>query len=192
MAQRYFSPSTSGFYVEGVNPTIPADRVAVADALYTDLMNAQQRGKIIRWDAATRQPVAVDRVAQTLATRKDAVWARVKGLRESKKAAGLRIASIGRFDTDKDSRFNIASAAATAQSILLMLPIPAWSIDWTLSDNSRVTLTAAKMVTVQRAVVDYVSAVYARAAALRAAINAAPNDAALAAIDITAGWPSNG
>lgn len=96
--QRYFSPSTGGFYSDAINGArqieapqtaaeikagkrprlidnpdcnLPADAVPITDARFTELMQAQAEGKAIV--AAGSNPVAVNRVpdpAEVLAARR--------------------------------------------------------------------------------------------------------------------------
>jgi hypothetical protein len=68
-------------------------------------------------------------------------------------------------------------------------PWPA-GFDWIAADNSHVPLDAAAMYAFGRAVADYVSACVLRLRALKDAIAAAADRAALDAIDVTAGYPA--
>lgn len=62
--QRTYSASTGGFYLEGINETIPDDAVAVTEAEFAALMAAQAKGQEIRPDA-NGKPVAAAHVATT-------------------------------------------------------------------------------------------------------------------------------
>lgn len=58
--QRYYSATSGGFLLEGINP-IPADGVPVTDADFDTLLAAQAAGKEIRTGADGR-PVAAERI----------------------------------------------------------------------------------------------------------------------------------
>jgi hypothetical protein len=45
----FYSPTTSGFYVDEIHKKMPEDVVAVTDAEYRYLMEGQALGKIIVW-----------------------------------------------------------------------------------------------------------------------------------------------
>ena len=62
--QRSYSATTGGFYLEGIDKTIPTDAVAVTEAEFADLMAAQAEGLEIRPDA-NGKPVAAAHVATT-------------------------------------------------------------------------------------------------------------------------------
>ena len=55
----YFSKTTNGFYISGINPTIPEDAVPVTDADYLALFSTPYQSKIIKPDA-NGYPVLVD------------------------------------------------------------------------------------------------------------------------------------
>ena len=64
-----------------------------------------------------------------------------------------------------------------------------YSITWTMLDNSTKTLNAVEMIEVGLAVLAHVDACHNKARAFRTEIEAAADEAALLAIDVTAGWP---
>jgi hypothetical protein len=117
-----------------------------------------------------------------------AAWERVKALRDQHKAAGVTVANVGPVQTDDVSTANITGLVVMANVALAQQT--AFSEPFTLADNTVVTFDAPGMIAMGVAVGQYVAAVYARARALRDQIFAADVTAdALAAIDVTAGWP---
>ncbi|PXA90002.1 hypothetical protein DMC47_28125 [Nostoc sp. 3335mG] len=64
-----------------------------------------------------------------------------------------------------------------------------FSIDWTMQDNSSATHDAAAMIRLGVSIGQHVAACHAVALAKRAAIEAAADATALAAIDVAGGWP---
>ncbi|AAS95579.1 tail assembly protein [Nitratidesulfovibrio vulgaris] len=56
--QRYHSPSTGGFYLDGVHSDIPADAIPITDSEHVDLTDALAQGCIIKMDAEGRPCVA--------------------------------------------------------------------------------------------------------------------------------------
>lgn len=114
------------------------------------------------------------------------VWDRVKAQREAAIDAGAPTPH-GAVDSDTDGRSNVAGAALSA-NIALSSGQP-YSITWTMLDNSTKTLNAVEMIEVGLAVLAHVDACHNKARAFRTEIEAAADEAALLAIDVTAGWP---
>lgn len=85
--------------------------------------------------------------------------------------------------TDAVSQTKIIGAVVGAQID------PTSTIQWKMADGEFVTLDAAAMVALATAMRAHVQACFDNEATLRAQIEAAPNDAAVAAIDILTGWP---
>lgn len=114
-----------------------------------------------------------------------------KRVRRKRTGQGVMLPGFGRVQTDsgplRDSLGAIARAAARAAR---HLDDETWSIDWKLADNSSVLLNAAQMVALGDLTDDHEQACRAAAEPILAAIEAAPDAAALAAIDINAGYPA--
>lgn len=96
----------------------------------------------------------------------------------------------GRVDTTPDSQLKL-NGAATMALIAKMTGQP-FALAWTMADNSTVTLNADEMIAVASAAGVHVSACHERARILKAAIDAAQDQAELDAIDIASGWPDLG
>lgn len=123
-----------------------------------------------------------------LADRKKRLWESVKQTREVKIGGGVNVPGIGLFQTDDRSRDNIAGAA-TASLIAQAANAP-FSLQWTLADNTVVTLSAAQVQAVGMAVMSHVAACHAVGQTLRGQIDAATTHAALDSINIPgANWP---
>lgn len=149
------------------------------------------------WDAATQSCHQTDRAPDPAIDEIDpSTWtwrksltilrararARVNAEREARKDAGCDTA-IGRVDSDPVSRANV-TGAATAAMIAQAAGAP-FEINWTLADNSTVTLDAAATIGMGLAVLAHVSAVHDQATALKAAIDAAETAEAIEAVV----WP---
>jgi hypothetical protein len=55
-----FSPSTKGFYLEGLHSVIPSDAVKITEAEYTSLMGKLQGGQVISFANGKPTTIAVD------------------------------------------------------------------------------------------------------------------------------------
>lgn len=121
--------------------------------------------------------------------------AKVNELRDDKQN-GPAPTPFGLVDNDDSSKIKITGAVTMA--MLAMQQNATFSVDWTMHDNSIVTLDQVKMLQLGEAAGSYVSEIHAHATALKAQIDAiavgtgdlATAVAALDAIDITVGWPS--
>lgn len=117
---------------------------------------------------------------------REAHWADARRYRERCTNGGC-VTSWGRVDTDDDSRLKISGAVQMA--MLAQMAGDPYSIDWTMSDNSQVTLDAVGMLQMGVSVGEHVKLCHANGTSIRTAIEAAADETALAAIDITAGYP---
>lgn len=122
---------------------------------------------------------------------KGALREEAKRVRRKRIGQGITVAGIGAIQTDsgpgRDSLAAIERYASLAARHLD--DDPPWSIDWTPVDNIEVALSAAQMVAVGDAAAAHEQACRTAANAIFALIDAAEDEAALAAIDITAGYP---
>ena len=113
---------------------------------------------------------------RTLQELKDQKWADIKAEREQANAAGFTW-SGHIFDSDPAAVTKISGAVQMA-SILGS----AYSVDWTLADNSTITLNAGEMVQVGLALGMHINSNHEHARNLRATIEAATTKAAVEAI----------
>ena len=130
--------------------------------------------------------VAVEPEAPSLESLKQAAWAIVREDRDRRISGGCET-PLGRVDTDADSRGLIAGAVQMAM-LSQMLSQP-YSVDWSMEDNTVATHSAAQMITMGLTVGGYVEDCHARGRAIRGAIDAAADEAELAAIDTESNWP---
>lgn len=116
-----------------------------------------------------------------LATARAAQRAVINAARDAAQDGGADTPS-GRFDTAGRSREFLNGAVTTA--VLAQLNSQGFSINWTLADNSVVTLTGAELIAAGVAVALHVDAIHQRAVVLKDRIDAAETLAAITAI----GW----
>lgn len=123
-----------------------------------------------------------------LAARKVEVWAEVKKLRDQRLAAGCMVPGVGAFQTDEKSMANVHEAVTGA--LLAGATGQPFTVQFTLADNSRPTLSAGQMMLAGKFIGERKSAIHAYSQdVLRVAIEAAPDHDTLNAIDIETGWP---
>lgn len=170
--------SLAGFRVLPVTPTEPPaasliERLEHADPVLVDGKWSQQ------WSV---EPLPIEEA-------REALWARTKIIRESMSDAPGSMATtpFGTVQVDAKSKQNV-NGLVTMALIAKGAGAP-FSEPFTLADNTTVTLSADHMIGLGVAVGQHVAAVYERSRQIRAAIEAASDHAAMAAIDIEAGWP---
>lgn len=119
---------------------------------------------------------------ETLPEARDRRLADLSDLRWQKETGG--VAFNGKtIATDVTSQTKITGAVVGMQID------PTASINWKTADGSFVTLNAAQVIALGTAVRDHIQACFNREQTLRVAIEGASTLTALAAIDITTGWP---
>lgn len=163
-----------------------------------DIPLMMQPGEVaVPWD--TPQPGAISAdgasfvpAVPCLAECKAVRWEAAKNVRYSMTHGGCDVPGIGRVDTkvmpQKNSPALISAAALSA--LRAKLAGEPWSRTWTLADQSAAVVDADAMLAIGAAVDAHIEACHAAGAAIRALIDAAEDEAALAAIDITAGYPA--
>lgn len=125
-------------------------------------------------------------VVPILATYKEKKWEAVKVLRTTKEN-GTAVTPVGIVQIDEPSKMKIVgllNACQLAEEAQLT-----FSEQFTLADNSVVSLDGTTMRQMAVAVSQYVSELYAHARDLRTAIEEAADMAELDAVDIETGWP---
>jgi hypothetical protein len=122
----------------------------------------------------------------TLEMLKADAWEQVKAIRTAKET-GTCDTPVGFVQIDDASKLKITGALSLCR--LQEEQGQAFSLRFTLADNSNILLDGASMRQLAGAVGAYVAAVYDHASALRDAIAGAPDAASLAGIDLEAGWP---
>lgn len=120
--------------------------------------------------------------ARTLDSVKAATWARIKQVRALAESADF-VCCGAMYQADKDRIVGAAQLALMAQAAG-----QPYSIDWTLSDNTHLTLDAAGMIAVGAALGAHVAEAFSIALQLRGQVAAATSFDALEAIV----WPAQG
>ena len=126
---------------------------------------------------------------QSIDDRKASLWIEAKRLREAlTDTPGAEAETpFGTVQVDAKSKQNV-NGLVTMALIAQGAGAP-FSSDFTLADNTVVTLNATQMIGMGIAIGQYVEAVYAHARTLRSAIVDAQDHDDLDAIDVAAGWP---
>jgi hypothetical protein len=119
---------------------------------------------------------------RTLLQRKEQAWARIKASRDAAEFGGFTWNTFT-FDTDALSQSRMQGAAMAAY--MAVQAGEAFSIEWTLSDNSSRTLTGPQMVQLGKLLNNHIKGVHATARSLRQQIVNATTAAQLDAIV----WP---
>lgn len=139
-----------------------------------------------------RCPVALEDVDSagnilvSVERKRSALWEQVKAIRSARKN-GLAATPVGIVQIDQESKLNITGALSLCR--LQEELGQAFSLNFTLADNSRVALDSITVRQLAGAVGAFVSALYDHSAGLRDALDAAATSADLDAIDIETGWP---
>lgn len=124
---------------------------------------------------------------RTLPERREARWIEARAFRNARQEGGCAT-PLGRVNTDADSQRKIAGAALAAMvAASAGQPLP---IQWTMEDNRVVTHDGPAMLAMGMAVTAHLAACQDAGTAIRELIEAAEDQAALDAIDITAGYPA--
>jgi hypothetical protein len=116
---------------------------------------------------------------RTLDEAKAQAWTRIKAARAAAETGPLTVSGRG-FDATDISQRQIAGAVQLA-----LIAGPAFTVDWTLADNTTATLTQAEIIGVGVALGQRTSAIYATGRSLRAEIDAATSNAEADAVV----WP---
>jgi hypothetical protein len=120
---------------------------------------------------------------RSLAQAQADAWTAVQAARDALQYGGVTY-NGGNFQTDQISQQRIGSAVTLAT--MATAAGQAWAIEWTLTDNTTMTLNASQMMALGVAVGQLVAGAFSTAAALRVQINAATTPVeALAVV-----WPS--
>lgn len=113
-------------------------------------------------------------------------WADAQALQMQAQAWGCET-PFGRVQTDADSLQKVNGLALMA--LIAKTNGTAFSVDFTLADNSNVTLDADQTITLGQAVGAHVMACHDTAQTKREALLAAPDPATVLAVDVEGGWP---
>lgn len=168
--------SNTGHVLEGVGNFTTHYVAAGALVAYSPVQAAAKQNRpayLAQWSNTAMQWSDL----RTLADLKLQRWSEVKAERSTRIDAPL-VTALGTFDAAPEDRANLMLALQNAQA--------GNSFEWTLTDNSTVTLTLAQMTLLGRALSNKVAQMHATARALRAQIDAATTAAQVEQI----AWPA--
>lgn len=131
-----------------------------------------------RWDGAAWVP--------DLDALRALAWVAIKAARDRAEAAGCTT-PLGRVDTDPESQRKVNGAVTMA--LIAAAAKESVAIGWTMQDNTVVDHDGPATIAMGAAVGGHVAACHAVGLAKRAAVEAAEDAAAIAAVDIEGGWP---
>lgn len=117
---------------------------------------------------------------------REQLWARVKAIRYEKEN-GTAVTPVGTVQIDEASKAKIQGALELCK--LAEEVGQAFSLKFTMADNSRVTLDNTTVRQMAGAAGQYVSTLYDYSFDLRDALDAATTVETLTAIEIETGWP---
>lgn len=98
-------------------------------------------------------------------------WAQIKGDRVRAEDAGFEVPSLGVFQSDNESRQKIVGAGLAAK--IAKDDGKPYTVDWTLADNSVISLNAEQMIEVGQDLLVYLDGVHQRSRRLYGLIEAA-------------------
>lgn len=113
-------------------------------------------------------------------------WAAVRAARDAAQDGGCPT-PLGRVDTDAESRGKISGSVQMA--MLAQMGGQPFTVAWTMQDNTTAIHDASAMIAMGVAVGQHVAACHAEALTRRAAIDAAADADAIAAVPVEGGWP---
>lgn len=122
----------------------------------------------------------------TIAELQAAAWSRIKSERDRREQAGAPYLSKI-IDSDEKSVTRISIAVQAAQAAISAGT--AFSLDWTMQDNSVVTMTAAEVVGMSVALATHSNGLHLAARAVREKILAATDAAGVEAAEAAVVWP---
>lgn len=111
-------------------------------------------------------------------------WWEIKRQRDAAIDGGFMVAGVGTFDSNLNSRTLVTGAVTLAQMAVAQGQL--YSVDWTLADNTVVTLDAAGIMGVGVALGTHIAAWHAAGRTARLAIEAAETADAAAAVQLIA------
>jgi hypothetical protein len=193
----FMLPDLAAYYVAGgvVQPRMAIDWAAIAnDAWVSTNGGTAATGFVLPTAPGTWELVAVGkyRGEKTITIRsvpevRSQLLADMKAARDTAEWAGCD-APLGRVDTDPDSQRKIAGAALAA--LIAHTAGQPFSVTWTMQDNSNVLHDAPATIAMGVAVGEHVAACHSVGRAMRSLVESTDDAAALASIDVRAGWPA--
>jgi hypothetical protein len=166
---------------------VSAYRLADGSLLEAAAVDAQPDGSSVVEAVVTGGLLNVATDTDLLVYAKDRAHARRRALRTEAELGGFTHGGH-RFDSDRDSILRIANAAQAA-TVASMLQMPFATV-WTCADGYQYDVPdAATMLAIHGALVAHGQACHSYSQALADLIEGAVSLEALAAMDLSAGWP---
>lgn len=170
-----FSPTTRGFYIEGLHDNVPDDVVTIPDERHAELLAGEASGKIIEPDSAG-MPRLLDR---PLRERRDIAWAEIKRERDRRTQSGGYKVGAHWFHSDPFSRIQQLGLKAAGPDMPPGVP-------WKTMSGEFVVMTPEIALQVFQAAIASDIAIFAAAERHREAMQACSEPEAY---DFSNGWP---
>lgn len=173
-----------GFYPDLIGyETIPEPFIEIDETAHQDCINNQGLRRV---DLKTLKIVEYTPTGPTLFDLQAAAWARIKSERDRREQAGAPY--LGKIlDSDEKSVTRISIAVQAAQAAISAGT--AFSLDWTMQDNSVVTMTTAEVVGMSVALAAHSNSIHQAARVARIAIDEAKSDKEVEAAEKSIIWP---
>lgn len=167
-----------GFYIPGMHRDIPVPTMEITNEQHVDFFARGQRHKVVNkvW-------TYVEPAAPSIDVLKEQAWQEVKAKRDALEQAGAPYLNKV-LDSDEKSVTRITVAVQAAQAAIASNTVN-FALNWTMQDNTVVTLTAAQVCGMAVALAAHSDALHKTARDLRTKIEAATSAEELAAIK----WP---
>ena len=171
--QTKFSPSTGGFYVEGLHLDIPADAVDILPEEHQAVLLAAQAtpGGLIGMEEG--RPVAVAAPPPTVEAVRDGLLARI-GQRKNQMRDGGFVVPVGGEDVRWDS--DTSARLAYAELALRLTADPTFTTRWKASEGQWVNMTVSLFQEVYAAGAAHIAAAFAWQEGEEARLAATPDD----------------
>ena len=173
-----------GFYPDFIDyETIPEPFIEIDETAHNDCINNQGLRRI---DLTTLKIVEYTPPGATLAELQSQAWSRIKAERDRREQSGAPY--LGKvLDSDEKSVTRISIAMQAAQASISAGT--AFSLDWTMQDNSVLNMTAAQVVGMSVALATHSNGLHLAARAVHEKILAATDAAGVEAAEKSVVWP---
>ena len=173
-----------GFFPNDIGyATIPEPNIEIDAAAHQDCINNQGLRRV---DLKTLKIVEHTPPGPTLFDLQAAAWSRIKAERDRREQAGAPY--LGKIlDSDEKSVTRISIAVQAAQVAISAGTV--FSLDWTMQDNSVVTMAAAEVVGMSVALATHSNGLHLAARAVHEKILAATDAAGVEAAEAAVVWP---
>ena len=162
---KYFSKTTNSFYDKDIHIIMPDDIVEITDDQHISILEAQTFGKKITSDD-NGYPITIDRPDPPLDIIKHKQKEYINRERDKAELSGFLYLDK-MFDSNEKSirRINTSVQAAQADNTL--------TLNWTLADNTTITLTAEQLIQMPLAMTSYGDTLHQKAKVLKNTIDLA-------------------